>query len=270
MRCRFCHNAGHNRNSCPEVASNIIEAKQAIASGAEEYTLGWKHRFALQVERNKAIISANAAARGTSNIPRKCSYCGEAGHTRVKCASHNHDRTTFEACEVRFRNAFSLWLANSGIGIGAMIENCTDWQDSKYVTMFTKCNNNFATVGLLNATAERSVAGTYLNREGWENYVQDFSIPSGTGYPFADSNYGYKVVAPASIPFEIAEDYLKPETVKAFVDTLFDEKPKREYRWHKIKVNWGRFHTTRPNLANYLTLVEKMENAANSAALNAA
>jgi hypothetical protein len=270
MRCRFCHKAGHNRNSCPEVASNAIAAKQAISEGMHEHELNWKYRFALQVERNKAIISANAVARGTSNNPRKCSYCSETGHTRAKCATLNHDRTTFTNFETRFRNAFSIWLANSGIGIGAMIERVTEWEDSRHVTMFTKCNNDFANVGLLNTIADRSVAGTYLNRDGWENYIQDFPIPSGTGYPFADGSYGYKVIAPAPIPFEVGENYLKPESIKAFVDTLFDEKPKREYRWHKHKGNWGSFHTTRPNLANYLGLVEQMENAANSAALNAA
>lgn len=271
MRCRFCHGKGHNRNSCPEVASYAAEAKSEIAAGKDEYTLSWKHRFALSIERNKAQISANAAARGPNNTTsRKCSYCSEVGHTRVKCAIYKHDRTTFEAYETRFRNAFSLWLANSGIGIGAMIERVTQWEDSKHVTMFTRCNNNFATVGLLNSTADSSVGGTYLNREGWENYVQDFPIPSGTGYPFADSSYGYKVIAPAPIPFEVAEDYLKAETIKAFVDNLFDVKSKREYRWHRTKNNWGCFHTSRPNLANYLELVEQMENAANSAALNAA
>lgn len=271
MRCRFCHGKGHNRNSCPEVIKYAAEAKTEIAGGKEEYQLGYKHRFALAIERNKTQIAANAAARGPNGTTsRKCSYCGVAGHTRVKCANHNYDRTTFQAYEVRFRNAFTLWLANSGIGIGAMIERVTEWEDNKYVTIFTKCNNNFANVGLLNVIAERSLGGNYLNREGWESYIQDFSIPSGTGYPFADTSYGFKVIAPAPIPFEVGEDYLKPETIKAFVDVLFDEKPKREYRWHHNKSNWGCFHTNRPNLANYLTLVEKMEFAANAALLNAA
>lgn len=270
MRCRFCHKAGHNRNSCPDVANNIVEAKQAIAGGTEEYTLGWKHRFALQVARNKEQIAAAAAARGASNTPRKCSYCLEAGHTRAKCSNLNYDRTTLLAYETRFRNAFVRWLANSGIGIGAMIERVTEWEDSKYVTMLTKCNNNFATVGILNSTADSSVGGTYLNREGWENYVQDFPIPSGTGYPFADGRYGYKVVAPAPIAFEVAEDYLKAETIKAFVDNLFDEKPKREYRWHRSKSNWGSFHTTRPNLAGYFDRVTAMEIAASNSEVSAA
>jgi hypothetical protein len=270
MRCRFCHGKGHNRNSCPEVIKYAAEAKTEIAAGKDEYMLGWKHRFALQIERNKVQISANAAARPNGTTSRKCSYCGEVGHTRVKCASYKHDRTTFEAYETRFRNAFAVWLANSGIGIGAMIERVTEWEDSKHVTMLTKSNDDFATVGLLNCSAERSVGGTYLNREGWENYIQDFPIPSGTGYPFADGKYGYKVIAPAPIPFEVVEGYLKAENIKAFVDNLFDEKPKREYRWHRSKSNWGCFHTTRPNLVSYLSVVGQMEAAANAAGLNAA
>lgn len=270
MRCRFCHGKGHNRNSCPEVAKYAAEAKSEIAAGKNEFTLSWKHRFALSIESNKAQIAANAAARPNGTTSRKCSYCGEVGHTRVKCASYKNDRTTFEAYETRFRNAFALWLANSGIGVGAMIERVTEWEDRQHVIMLTKSNNDFATVGLLNSSADSSVGGTYLNREGWENYVQDFPIPSSTGYPFADDKYGYKVVAAAPIPFEVAEDYLKPETIKAFVDNLFNEKPKREYRWNRTKQNWGCFHTNRPNVAGYLSLVERMEAAANAALLNAA
>ena len=270
MRCRFCHGKGHNRNSCPEVIKYAAEAKSEIAAGKDEYTLSWKHRFALSIERNKAQIAANAAARPNGTTSRKCSYCGEAGHTRVKCASYKNDKTTFEAYETRFRNAFTLWLANSGIGVGAIIERITEYEESKHVTMLVKCNDNFANVGLLNTTADSSVSGTYLNREGWENYVNDYPIPSGTGYPFADGRYGSKVIALAPIPFNVAEDYLKPETIKAFVDKLFDEKPKREYRWNRIKGNWGCFNTNRPNLAGYLNMVGKMEAAANAVLLNAA
>jgi len=93
MHCRFCHNRGHNRNSCPEVKSYAAEAHQIMSvEGKQEYELGYRHRYALMIERNKAQISANAKAKtesakaqGLTNS-RKCSYCENMGHTRVKCA----------------------------------------------------------------------------------------------------------------------------------------------------------------------------------------
>ena len=268
-RCRFCHKAGHNRNSCPDVANSIVEAKQAIAGGAEEYTLGWKHRFALQVARNKEQIAAAAAARGASNTPRKCSYCLEAGHTRAKCSNLNYDKTTLLAYETRFRNAFVRWLANGGIGVGAMMERQSEWDEHKYVIMLTK-SNSFNNVTLLNPNGDSTVSGVYMNREGWEGHMNDYSIPSGTGHPFADARYGYKVVAPAPIPFEVADGYANAVTIKEFIDTLFDEKPKREYRWHRQKSNWGSFHTTRPSLAGYFDRVTAMEIAASNSEVSAA
>ena len=276
MHCRFCHNRGHNRNSCPEVKKYAVDAHQIMSvEGKQEHELGYKHRYALAVERNKAQISAKAKAKAVSakaqglTSSRKCSYCDTIGHTRVKCASLAEDRTTFLQYETRFRNAFALWIKNSGIGIGTMFERVTEWEDRKHVVMVTK-SNTFDHVNLFNVVAEQTIGGVYMNREGWENHINDYSIPSGTGYPFADAQYGYVVVAPAPISFEVSDTYLNAETIKTFVDSLFDEKQKREYRWRRGKAHIGTFHTSRPNNENYRNLVEQMENAAAGLAQSAA
>ena len=36
MHCRFCHNRGHNRNSCPEVKKYAAEARQIMVSEGKE------------------------------------------------------------------------------------------------------------------------------------------------------------------------------------------------------------------------------------------
>lgn len=269
MRCRFCHKSGHNRNSCPDAAAAAIAAKQAIAEGAAEYDLNWKHRFALQIERNKAQISANAAARDSSGIQRKCSYCSEAGHTRAKCALLSSDKTSFVNYETRFRNAFVRWMKNGGIGVGAMMERQSEWDEHKFVIMITSCNT-FDNVGILDIIGANSIRGTYLNRAGWEGHTTDYAIPSGTGFPFAETRYGYKIVAPAPIPFELSADYLNETKIKESIDPLFDEKPKREYRWHRQKGNWGIYNSTRPNLNSIVDRVTMMETAANNSEVSAA
>jgi glycogen debranching enzyme len=276
VSCRFCHVRGHNRNSCPEVTKYAAEARQIIASeGKDEYSLSYRHRFALSVERNKAQISANATAKAEAakaqgfTSSRKCSYCETMGHTRVKCETLSYDKTTFLQYETRFRNAFALWLKNSGIGIGTMFERVTEWEENKHVVMVTK-SAHLDSVNLFNATGDNTICGIFMNREGWENHLNEYPIPSGTGFPFADSRYGYKVVAAAPISFEVPDTYLNADGIKAFVDSLFDEKSKREYRWRRGKTHIGTFHTSRPNNENYRRLTESMETAAVAAQQNVA
>jgi hypothetical protein len=276
MHCRFCHNRGHNRNTCPDAIKYAAEARQIMVSeGKEEYTLSYRHRFALAIERNKAEVSAaakakseTAKAQGLTNT-RKCSYCDVTGHTRAKCATLNNDKASVLDLETRFRNSFALWLQNGGIGIGTMFERVTQWEDNKHVVMVMKATD-FSTVTLINATADSTISGVFMNREGWENHLVDYSIPSGTGYPFADKDYGYRVIAPAPIPFTVAENHLSTDNIKAFVYSMFDEKAKREYRWRRGKGHIGCFHTSRPNVGQMVSIVQSMEAAAVAAQQNAA
>jgi hypothetical protein len=276
MHCRFCHNRGHNRNTCPEVTKYAADARQIMASdGIEEYSLSYRHRFALVIERNKAEVSAAAKAKAESakaqglTSSRKCSYCDVTGHTRAKCATLIGDKASVLSLETRFRNSFALWLQNGGIGIGTMFERITRWEDVSHVVMVMKATD-FSNVTLNNITAENTISGVFMNREGWENHLVDYSIPSGTGYPFADKEYGYKVIAPAPIPFTVAENHLSAENIKAYVDSMFDEKAKREYRWRRGKGHIGMFHTNRPNVTQMVAVVQSMENAAVAAQQNAA
>jgi hypothetical protein len=245
------------------------------SDGIEEYSLSYRHRFALVIERNKAQNSAaakakaeSAKAQGLTNT-RKCSYCDVTGHTRAKCATLIGDKASVLDLETRFRNSFALWLQNGGIGIGTMFERITRWEDVSHVVMVMKATD-FSTVTLNNVTADSTISGMFMNREGWENHLVDYSIPSGTGYPFADKEYGYKVIAPAPIPFTVAENHLSADNIKAFVYSMFDEKAKREYRWRRGKSHIGCFHTTRPNVEQMVSIVQSMEAAASAVQQNAA
>jgi len=200
---------------------------------------------------------------------RKCSYCDVTGHTRAKCATLNSDKASVLDLETRFRNSFALWLQNGGIGIGTMFERITAWEDNKHVVMVMK-GTDFSNVTLNNVSAENTITGVFMNREGWENHPVEYSIPSGTGFPFADKDYGYKVIAPAPIPFTVAESHLNADNIKAFVYSMFDEKAKREYRWRRGKGHIGSFHTNRPNVTQMVAVVQSMENAAVAAQQNAA
>ena len=277
MHCRFCHNRGHNRNTCPDAIKYAAEAHQIMVSeGKEEYSLSYRHRFALAIERNKAQVSAaakakseSAKAQGLTNT-RKCSYCDLTGHTRAKCATLTSDKVSVLDLETRFRNSFALWLQNGGIGIGTMFERINRWSDDvSHVVMVMK-GTDFSTVTLNNITAENTITGVFMNREGWENHPVEYSIPSGTGFPFADKDYGYRVIAPAPIPFTVAESHLTAENIKAYVNLMFDEKAKREYRWRRGKGHIGMFHTNRPNVTQMVAVVQSMESAAVAVQQNAA
>jgi hypothetical protein len=265
MRCRFCGTQGHNKLSCPKVKEFAVIANQRLASGeiSDPYHLPYHERWALNIVKHKektATAAKEARAAGTSI--RKCSYCSEAGHTRAKCGNLNTDKATFIEYERRYRNAVALWFKHSGIGIGAIIQRANPEYES-HLVMVKDTKDFFLT--LFNGDGGSCIIGEYLTREGWEGYTTGFSIPHGSGWPYADGRYGWKLVGTSHVPFEFPAEYLTASAIEGFINQVFDEKPKRQYRYRNNSAHIGTFHTQRPELSTYLAKVDLIENAANEA-----
>ena len=237
----------------------------------DAYHLPYTHRWAYNIMQRKENIAANAkAARAAGISIRKCSYCGTAGHARNKCESLASDKAGLLAYEKRYRSAFAAWLPNSGIGVGAMLVAINRINDdgNPHTVMVIRVGN-FDNYNAITPEGGRNsgenIIGNYLNREGWENYPANFSIPHGCNFPNTDGRYGFSVAAPSSIPAVVPDTYLSDEVIKKFVDETFDEKRTRSTRYRSSTEHFGVFNSNRPNLETIKNGVEAMEKAADEA-----
>ena len=84
----------------------------------------------------RVVVYDQARARRASAAKnRKCSYCGEGGHTKPTCAKMKGAMEAFRAKNVEYRQVFLDALIESGIGPGAMIK-FERW-GSPYTAMIT-------------------------------------------------------------------------------------------------------------------------------------
>lgn len=248
MRCRYCRNKGHNRNSCPDAAKDAEVAKAKLANGASHYELPWNERFAHSIAEKKENRKAVA-----STTPRKCSYCSGEGHTRAKCADLIDDRTKMFNVEKDYRQRMTAWIATSGFGMGAIIQRVNNGGHDEFSCLLTGFNTNALTC--INHLGEgTNLQGTYMDRKGWEN--ERFStriFKKGCWKP------AFELIAPSPIPFEIDPSWVSDDVIKAFVDTLFDEKQTRRTRWNNQTL--GMYHTTRPNFERITSQINNFFNS---------
>lgn len=251
MRCRFCGNRGHNRNSCPTAAKVAEEAKAKIANGANRWDLDWDERFAHSIAEKK---EARKIA-GPSATPRKCSYCGNTGHNRSKCEDLKNDKASIFAIEKKYRNSFVNWMNTSGLGMGAIIQRTTVHGAYHHSIMVNGFNHK--SLSFLNIRGSEPITAVHLDREGWVGDHTICNIPQGVNDTF---NYVFKITAPSPIPFELPSDWTSDENIQTFVNLLFDEKGTRRDRWNRDNANKGIFFETRPNISQYTKTVDRLYN----------
>lgn len=97
--CSYCGQRGHNMRSCPK-------RKEYIANNPDS----WQAKDQASRERRRQ-------ARG-----RRCSYCGDRGHTARTCEKKKNDKQLLIKKLASTRRAILDKMANSGLGIGALLE----------------------------------------------------------------------------------------------------------------------------------------------------
>lgn len=169
-RCRWCGQYGHNRVTCTEYTAQIKQDAEVEVESNKERTekVEWWHT---QIQREYAKrIKADELLDGTpyekpksyrEQTVRTCSYCGNAGHNRRKCAEFESKKKQFFRLSKDYRKAIKKQLQSSGWGIGALVGfreevymiTEIDWTIPSMLTCFT--NTNVITATNVNSNKSR-------------------------------------------------------------------------------------------------------------------
>ena len=106
VRCSHCYESGHNKMGCPQLKERIEQLRA-------DY--GDDHWRVLDYDAKKKRM-----ADAKNN--RKCSYCGQSGHSRAGCEILKNVKEQFRTKNVQYRENFLKALIDNGIGPGAMIK----------------------------------------------------------------------------------------------------------------------------------------------------
>ena len=108
--CGYCYTRGHNRQTCPQLRSDIERVEEK--HGSEHHVVG-------EYKRNRAAVSKSASAR--AKMPRSCTYCHTLGHNRRTCKTLKIDRSIATKKNAAWRKDYYTNIESIGLGIGAMI-----------------------------------------------------------------------------------------------------------------------------------------------------
>ena len=194
IRCRFCHEAGHNVKGCPKM-------KQMAASAAQKSA----------EERSYTEKYALAKSESYKNVSRRCSYCSDSTHTRKTCKVFARHLATRNSLEIRWRSGVAKIIAESPIKIGSFVEWVT-WDNKKTQAILTgvnykELNDTIATNQLMGGSdvGKDWFLYTILNTEStswWGPKVGEISAGS---IPF--KNNDEFMFAEKNDPFYIHESY---------------------------------------------------------------
>ena len=119
VRCGYCYEVGHNKSSCPQKKQHhkdmIAEYERELAEDnfKHDYDRDYTQR---KLDRHKAELS-KSINRGKH---RKCSYCGEEGHTRRTCKHRKSDMSDWANKAIIARRKFVDKMEEIGLGVGAL------------------------------------------------------------------------------------------------------------------------------------------------------
>jgi hypothetical protein len=122
--CRYCHQTGHNRRTCPTLTERMkVRAEQVIAAGHPD------HYFVKEYQER-------IAPKGKKASQQTCGYCEEKGHTRRKCDVLQKDKEWFAKHHNDHVRLAHDYIVNSPVGIGSLFKYKSeryDYQKCKYI-----------------------------------------------------------------------------------------------------------------------------------------
>jgi len=119
VRCGYCYEVGHNKSSCPQKKQNHKDQIAAYEKQLAEdvFTDDWERNYAQrQLDRHKEQLN-KTVNRGKH---RKCSYCGDKGHTRRTCSFRKGDMNDWVEKCLAAREKFAESMTAAGFGVGAL------------------------------------------------------------------------------------------------------------------------------------------------------
>lgn len=175
--CRHCWSRGHSKNNCLDV---------------------------------KRIVAENPNSYLAESLGRKCSYCGDKGHTRPKCEKLA-DRIDYEKGRLlQKRQELCEFLSRSGVMPGTMarIDDC--WYNGNYVPL----------VGLVTKIDWGKCAGGYSHGVT----VQSFEHNNFERTDYVKKHgekYGINIISP--MPYEMCLKYNKEQMEKTNEKSIQNE-----------------------------------------------
>jgi len=165
IRCRYCHERGHNIKGCPK-----MKEAAKVASNKNWEDRSYYERVAME----------KVADYTEANKNRACAYCRSKGHTRRTCSMFASHLATRNELETRYRKGLVKYITDPScpIKIGSYV-TWTTWDKKEVHAILTGVNEkyllesaNFITteLGHSSSKTERWVDYTILSAEGGSTY----------------------------------------------------------------------------------------------------
>jgi len=122
VRCGYCYEVGHNKSACPkrkqDLKHNIERYKRELAEN------NWPEDDWQRRNTERYLSQAKNALHKMENRGknRKCSHCGEPGHTKRTCTERKKEISAWTKTFIRQRDRYARAMAEAGFGIGALVE----------------------------------------------------------------------------------------------------------------------------------------------------
>ena len=110
VTCGYCYKQGHNRRSCPTLKENIA---RRLEQDPDDYYA----KYELQKQKKGKV--------------RRCTYCNLKGHNRRTCPELAQRKQEWREKAAAWRLKFINWVAENGVGPGALIKNSSGWNQTK-------------------------------------------------------------------------------------------------------------------------------------------
>ena len=241
IRCGHCYERGHNRAGCEKLTEQLATQWSRIeAAGYDDdnYTHKRTREMLAKRQGSDPLTGESKRKRRATYGGRKCSYCGEPGHTRRTCPSMKADKESYRTLTAASRSVLIDRMREQGFGPGSLLTSASkDWIDGEYKTrtipMIVKSVDwaaiHHKTWGIEGQSGPECVTVLRMN----DNRMVNISLPNCvTGI---DSMYG-KVELAGRVP-EVqppagwldASD-LDSKTMGKTVD-LFETGESRDYYW---------------------------------------
>ena len=198
--CGYCFTKGHNRQTCPQLASDMK---------SEEQKHGPNHPLIVEYKKNRKSISKSASER--ARMPRSCTYCHTLGHNRRTCNTLKSDMKLAVERNTSWRKEYYTNVKRLGIGIGAMLK-VKDHRKSTDGLLWMVLRHEWESINYINE-GERAVLCQQISNVGRRMWL---TIPPTLVNPSLTFT-GWEVVSP-SYDFALPSKWFSGELG---IDTLF-------------------------------------------------
>ena len=138
VRCSYCYEIGHNKSACPkrkqDLKQNIERYTQELADSTAPAD-DWQRK---NTERHLSRSKRELHKMDNRGKNRKCSHCGEPGHTKRTCTERKKDISAWTKTFIRQRNRYAQSMADEGFGVGTLVE--VQYARSRRMALVTSIN----------------------------------------------------------------------------------------------------------------------------------